>query len=269
MSWTENFLKKLEERSRRFPDHESPTVQGSHGRTPTNIQRTSTISTRAYGVTCHQLHLFSSLTGIIIIFCHPSKNYTQLYFQPTCIVFFFYTSNPPRRICSSSVPSVKPNKPSRPRGPDSSPQPPPFTPPPSSLLHPTLLEKMRLGSPSSAHIHLSTLNRPQSSQSISETFYSLQDSAPFPRLPPYYVHKPADLDVHRTMYKHSGGVGVDGDGKTLHTKTRPTSSGTRPPSGRSHASVSFPNPESMSTKANRVREGHSESHSEIKGQENT
>ena len=181
---------------------------------------------------------------------------------------YCYTSNTPRRICSSSVPSVKPNKPSRPRGPDSSPQPPPFTPPPSSLLHPTLLEKMRLGSPSSAHIHLSTLNRPQSSQSISETFYSLQDSAPFPRLPPYYVHKPADLDVDRTMYEHSSGVGVDGDGKTLHTKTRPTSSGTRPPSGRSHASVSFPNPQSMSTKANRVREGHSESHSATKGQEN-
>ena len=104
----------------------------------------------------------------------------------------------------------------------------PFLPPPSSLLHPTLLEKMRLDSPSSAHIQLSTLNRGQSNQVISETLYSLQDSAPFPRLPPYYIHKPIDSDAARTS-----GVGTEGADRAEYTKARPAATGSRPPSGRS------------------------------------
>ena len=60
---------------------------------------------------------------------------------------------------------------------------------PTSLLHPALLEKMRLSSPSSAHVHLSTLNRHQTENEISETFYDLQNVSPFPKLPPYFVHK--------------------------------------------------------------------------------
>lgn len=67
-------------------------------------------------------------------------------------------------------------------------------PPPTSLLHPTLLEKMRLGSPSNAHVHLSTLNRHQTENEISETFYKLHDASPFPKLPPYFVHK-SNLDA--------------------------------------------------------------------------
>ena len=110
----------------------------------------------------------------------------------------------------------------------------PLIPPPSSLLHPTLLEKMRLGSPSSAHIQLSTLNRGQNNQIISEALYSLQDSAPFPRLPPYYVHKPTDPDAIRARASSMGIESADG---AEHTKARSRSAatGTRPPSGKSKA----------------------------------
>lgn len=62
------------------------------------------------------------------------------------------------------------------------------TPPPSALMHPTLLEKMRLGTPTSGHIHLCTVNRSQSQTVARDEFYRLQDASPFPRLPPYYVH---------------------------------------------------------------------------------
>ena len=151
-------------------------------------------------------------------------------------------------------------KASKSRGPAE--EPPRFVPPPSSLLHPTLLEKMRLGSPSSAHIQLSTLNRAQSNRSISETFYGLQDTAPFPRLPPYYVHKPTDPNVYRTM--DSSSMGVVGTVEAGNTKSRPATSGGRPPSGRSNTSVSFPVKSNESPqKASRTRS--SQPPSEAKG----
>ena len=113
---------------------------------------------------------------------------------------------------------------------------PHFIPPPSSLLHPTLLEKLRLGSPSSAHIHLSTINREQSNQSISETFYGLQDSAPFPRLSPYYIHKPTDTDIHRPS-----SIGARMDTTTDGVRPQPavTMASTRPPSGKSNTTVAI------------------------------
>ena len=69
--------------------------------------------------------------------------------------------------------------------------------PPSALMHPTLLEKLRLGAPSSGHIQLSTINRSQSQHAVVEEFYRLQDSSPFPKLPPYFIHSTNDkLSVH-------------------------------------------------------------------------
>ena len=97
-------------------------------------------------------------------------------------------------------------------------------PPPDSLIHPILLEKMRLGSPSSSHIQLSTLNSNQSQQDISEAFYDLHKTTPFPRLPPYYVHKPGEPKVNRR--------GQNGTGSN-------TSS--RPPSGRIRSDTKVPN----------------------------
>lgn len=66
---------------------------------------------------------------------------------------------------------------------------PPALPPPLALLHPTLLEKMRLDSPTPAHMHLTTLNRQQTEEEISDTLYGLQETAPFPKLPLYFVHQ--------------------------------------------------------------------------------
>ncbi len=65
---------------------------------------------------------------------------------------------------------------------------------PSSLLHPTLLEKMRLDSPTIAHMRLSTRNQRQSPHEMNQTLYKLQSDAPFPKLPPYFVHKEGSGD---------------------------------------------------------------------------
>ncbi len=62
-------------------------------------------------------------------------------------------------------------------------------PPPTALLHPSLMEKLRLGSPTSAHMDLATLNRYQTDNEISKILYGLQEASPFPKLPPYFVHQ--------------------------------------------------------------------------------
>ncbi len=86
-------------------------------------------------------------------------------------------------------------------------------PPPGSLIHPVLLEKMRLnGSSSKKHTQLTTLNIDRSQQDIYEAFYDLHKTNPFPKLPPYYVHKSEYSDSHNI------------------NKTRVATS--RPPSGR-------------------------------------
>ena len=75
------------------------------------------------------------------------------------------------------------------------------TSPPSALIHPTLLEKMRLGSPTPSHIHLSAMNRTQ--HAVMDEFYRLQDSSPFPRLPPYYVHSSSMAENERDKAQSS------------------------------------------------------------------
>lgn len=104
-------------------------------------------------------------------------------------------------------------------------------PPPDSLIHPILLEKMRLGSPSSSHIQLSTLNINQSQQDISEAFYDLHRTTPFPRLPPYYVHKPGEPKVNERGQNGTGSIA------SSHTSSRPPSGrlksdGKRPTTGK-------------------------------------
>lgn len=91
-----------------------------------------------------------------------------------------------------------------------------YLPPPTSLLHPTLLEKMRLDSPSTAHMHLSTRNKQQTDNEINETFYKIQNAAPFPKLPPFFVHK-------SEAESHGGGM-TDCIPPVSHVK-RPTSAG--------------------------------------------
>ena len=66
---------------------------------------------------------------------------------------------------------------------------PTLVPPPTALLHPTLLEKLRLGTPTMAHVDLSTLNHHQTENEINNTFYELEKTSPFPKLPVYFVHK--------------------------------------------------------------------------------
>ena len=69
-------------------------------------------------------------------------------------------------------------------------------PTPTALLHPTLMEKLRLGSPTPAHTDLSTLNRYQTESEINRTLYGLQETSPFPKLPPYFVH-PSETESAR------------------------------------------------------------------------
>lgn len=86
--------------------------------------------------------------------------------------------------------------------------PPSLVPPLTALLHPTLLEKMRLGSPSTAHTDLSTLNRYQTDNEINETFYQLQKASPFPKLPVYFVHQSAPGDTEREAVETSSARGI-------------------------------------------------------------
>lgn len=97
-----------------------------------------------------------------------------------------------------------------------------------SLMHPVLLEKMRLGSPSSSHIKLSTLNADQSQQDIIETFYNLHKTSPFPKLPPYYVHKPGNPEMNERRQSELGSA------TSIHTSSRP-------PSGRMKRNLKVPN----------------------------
>lgn len=119
------------------------------------------------------------------------------------------------------------------------PSPAPLLPPPSALLHPTLMEKMRLNSPTSAHMHLNTLNRQQTENEINETLYGLQEAAPFPKLPPYFVHRPEgestqDESVARSSMLRSAPVGAGRRDNDAATHSR------RPPSGKSSASIITP-----------------------------
>jgi hypothetical protein len=110
------------------------------------------------------------------------------------------------------------------------PSPSPPLPPPSSLLHPTLLEKMRLNSPTSAHMELTTLNRQQTENEINETLYNLQEASPFPKLPPYFVHRLHGGHAHETNTRpRSAQKQPGGPGRT-----------SRPPSGRSEVSIVTP-----------------------------
>ena len=88
--------------------------------------------------------------------------------------------------------------------------------PPSALMHPTLLEKLRLGAPTSGHIQLSTLNKSQSQHAVVDEFYRLQDSSPFPKLPPYFIHSTTDKlsvrepnegdDIHNSSSRVNGTI---------------------------------------------------------------
>ena len=79
--------------------------------------------------------------------------------------------------------------------------------PPTSLLHPSLMEKLRLGSPTPAHMDLTTLNRHQSENEINKTLYGLQEMSPFPKLPPYFVHPSEEggsrEDSERSTLRHT------------------------------------------------------------------
>ena len=56
---------------------------------------------------------------------------------------------------------------------------------PTCLMHPVLVEKLRVGVSGVGNRQLSTVNFWQSEQSIRDQFYDLQDRSPFPKLPPY------------------------------------------------------------------------------------
>ena len=98
-------------------------------------------------------------------------------------------------------------------------------PSPTSLLHPALLEKMRVGSPSSAHMLLSTLNRQQSEKEIRDTLYELQKVAPFPNLPPYFIHK-SEFSGQEGGYDDgvTGQLGASDILLASHMKTLPSGS---------------------------------------------
>ena len=114
------------------------------------------------------------------------------------------------------------------------PAPPP--PPPSALLHPTLLEKMRLDSPTPAHMHLTTLNRQQTEEEINDTLYGLQETAPFPKLPLYFVHRDESGGDASAMRERKLSIEEAESPPKLKEQSSAVA-GRRPSSGRSSLSI--------------------------------
>lgn len=127
--------------------------------------------------------------------------------------------------------------------------PPPIIPSPTSLLHPTLLEKLRLGSPSTEHIELNTLNRYQTENDVNEAFYKLHTTSPFPKLPPYFVHQQEEEDPftkeEEALQLDIGKVGTSSVGSTGIY---------RPTSGKSSASIKTVSSISGTCNSSRVTE---------------
>lgn len=104
------------------------------------------------------------------------------------------------------------------------------------------MEKLRLGSPSAAHVDLATLNRHQTEHEINETLYGLQRVSPFPKLPPYFVHKSAsedngDRDGSETNVKAPRGIRKPTE---VEKKKGGPPGSVRPPSGKSGVSIITP-----------------------------
>lgn len=60
------------------------------------------------------------------------------------------------------------------------------TSPPRLTMHPTLLEKLRLGTPTPHHIHFSTINSKQSGSATKTDLHKIHQTSPFPKLPAYF-----------------------------------------------------------------------------------
>ena len=109
---------------------------------------------------------------------------------------------------------------------------PPTSPPPRTTtsqssplqptLHPTLLEKLRLGSPSEHHMQWSAINRSSDGVAASRQLHELQSSAPFPKLPPYYCHSLlGDSEDSELVELDKEGKGLGEQETQIHKGTLP------------------------------------------------
>ena len=60
------------------------------------------------------------------------------------------------------------------------------TSPPQLTMHPTLLEKLRLGTPTPHHVQFSTINSKQSRSATNTDLLKIHQTSPFPKLPAYF-----------------------------------------------------------------------------------
>ncbi len=91
---------------------------------------------------------------------------------------------------------------------------------PDSVMHPGLLEKLRLGQPTPGYLSSVPIDTQTS-------FYKMQDVSPFPHLPPYYVHLNSSSSMPISVSSD-----VTGDYQVSWTKEiKPDGKGKLPSSG--------------------------------------
>jgi hypothetical protein len=74
-----------------------------------------------------------------------------------------------------------------------------------TVLHPSLLEKLRLGSPNSDNVFISTINHSSNvnSQELTAKVHNVQSKSPFPSLPPYYLIKEKKMNDTSELHTES------------------------------------------------------------------
>ena len=92
----------------------------------------------------------------------------------------------------------------------------------NAVLHPSLIEKLRVGTPTNETISISNINRneKEDDKQLAAVVQHVQSHAPFPSLPPYYINakeKEEILESNSTLEKHT--KTIENDTQLTHTQS--------------------------------------------------
>ena len=112
------------------------------------------------------------------------------------------------------------------------PQPPQTTtdqtsPTQTTTLHPTLLEKLRVGSPTSQHTQFSAINNKLSRKVSRDNIHAIQQTSPFPKLPAYYTNEMTSPKIPKPVTKETNGTNKKSEG--IYDRTSLSGHGFRTP----------------------------------------
>ena len=92
----------------------------------------------------------------------------------------------------------------------------------NAILHPSLIEKLRVGTPTNETISISNINHneKEDDKQLAAVVQHVQSNAPFPSLPPYYIkakEKEKTLESNSTLERHT--KTIENDKQLVHTKS--------------------------------------------------